>query len=79
MPVDLPSLKPVWYILDSMRWGQLPFIFANMAFSIILDICDLTTIGLISSSENGPLTEDGDQGTCVTRRDQTDSGQIAYI
>jgi len=55
MAVDLPSLKPVWYIFESIRWGQVSVIFARIAFSIILEIWDLTTIGLISSRATGPL------------------------
>ena len=40
-------------------------IFARIAFSIILDIWDLTTIGLISSRATGPFVADFYRGTIL--------------
>ena len=57
MAVDLPSLKPVWYTFDEMMWGQVDLILSSIAFSMILDKCDLTTMGLISSKLQGPLVK----------------------
>jgi hypothetical protein len=37
MAVDLQSLKPFWYIFDSIKWGQVSGIFARIAFPIILE------------------------------------------
>jgi hypothetical protein len=55
MAVDLPSFKPVWYILEEMRWGYWVLIHSKMAFSMILEICECTTMGLISSRPQGAL------------------------
>lgn len=53
--VDFPSLKPVWYTLDDIRWAHYSLIFDSIAFSIIFDMWERTTIGLISSRLTGPL------------------------
>ena len=55
MAVDLTSLKPVWLTFDAMRCGYCDLILSSMAFSIILDKWDLTTMVLISSRLQGPL------------------------
>jgi len=55
MAVDLPSLKPVWYTLEDIMWGQVDLIRSRIAFSMIFDRCDLTTMGLISSRLQGPF------------------------
>ena len=55
--VDLPSLKPVWYICDARRCGAPSFIYAKMAFSMIFAMCDRTTMGRISSSPTGPFPD----------------------
>ena len=68
MAVDLPSLKPVWYTLDAMRCGYWVLIRSRMAFSMILDRCDRTTIGLISSSPQGPLVSVFCSGTNLPTR-----------
>ena len=65
MAVDLPSLKPVWYTFEAMRCGYWDFILSSMAFSMIFDRCDLTTIGLISSRLQGPLVKVFYRGTSL--------------
>jgi hypothetical protein len=50
-------LKPVWYTLDEIIWGQVDLILSRIAFSMILDKCDLTTMGLISSKFQGPFVK----------------------
>ena len=57
MAVDLPSLKPVWYTFDEITCGQVDLILSRIAFSMILDKCDLTTMGLISSRLQGPFVK----------------------
>ena len=68
MAVDLPSLKPIWYIFEAIRCGDWVLIFSRIAFSIILDRCDRTTIGLISSSPQGPLVSVFCSGTNLPTR-----------
>lgn len=53
--VDFPSLNPVWYTLEEIRWGQQFYILASIAFSMILDRWERTTMGLMSSKLTGPL------------------------
>ena len=48
--VEVPSLKPVWYILVWSRCGASAATFAIIAFSRIFARCDLTTMGLMSFS-----------------------------
>ena len=68
MAVDLPSLNPVWYTFDSIRCWQLSLTFARIAFSIIFEMCDLTTFGLMSSSLTGPLVSVFWSGTSLPSR-----------
>ena len=63
MAVDLPSLKPVWYTFEAIICAQVVLIFSRMAFSMIFDTCDLTTIGLISSRPTGPFVDVFCRGT----------------
>ena len=51
-----------------MRCGACFLIFSRIAFSIILDKCDRTTIGLISSSPQGPLVSVFCRGTNLPTR-----------
>jgi hypothetical protein len=48
-------LNPVWYILELTKCGQHKLIFERIAFSIILEMWERTTIGLMSSNLVGPL------------------------
>ena len=48
--VEVPSLKPVWYIFVYNKWGATAATFAMMAFSRILATWERTTIGLMSLS-----------------------------
>ena len=46
-----------------MRCGHWDLIFSSMAFSMIFERCDLTTMGLISSRLQGPLVNVFCRGT----------------
>ena len=48
--MDLPSLKPVWYVFVYSKWGATEATLAKMAFSRILATWERTTIGLMSLS-----------------------------
>ena len=56
MAVDLPFML-VWYTLEDIMWEQVDLILSSIAFSMILDKCDLTTMGLISSKLQGPFVK----------------------